>query len=412
VLRQRIFEIPGVVSIGVRESANRVKVGIESPDVESDVRKLMSELGISNASVMFVLEGPGQDLRHARRYSGAALALTLQNKQPNGVLQGGWEIRSATGNVCTLGFTALRASDLLPVFVTNSHCTAQRTHDDGTTFTQPTGLPLVGQEIKDPPAYTCGYPLFEDDCRNSDSAMMRADVNIDLGRIARTTQASSVGCEHCVMSLDINLSQPTFKISSRNDNVFQNETLNKVGRTSGWTRGNVEDTCDDFKSGIPGADDPWVKQCSDRVDFAMDPGDSGSPVFSVLSNGTVQLRGIAFAEQTCCVGYYDAWMTDLNQIQKDLGQLIVHDPGPPVVDIFGPTEVAPGQYCSWTAQVVNGVPPFSYQWSGIFTGSGSSVAGFAGSGGNLNVQVTDRFGRVTADAIVVVVAGTGPPICE
>jgi hypothetical protein len=29
---------------------------------------------------------------------------------------------------------------------------------------------------------------------------------------------------------------------ARNDNVFQNETLNKVGRTSGWTRGNVEDT--------------------------------------------------------------------------------------------------------------------------------------------------------------------------
>lgn len=411
VLRQGIFAIPGVVSLGVRESANRVKVGLEQAGAEVSVRKLMSELGVPQASVLFVVEGRGQDLVTAHRATTTtrgSSTLTLRNQQPNGRIQGGWEIgRSNAG--CTLGFAALRRSDHLPVFITASHCTSVRTSYDGSVFTQPLYGHQVGSEILDPPSYPCSYPVSP--CRNSDAAMIQAHVPIDLGLIARTTQASPIGCEHCAEPLTIDPTQPVFVIGARNDNVFENETLNKVGRTTGWTRGNVEDTCDDYKSGLAGANDPWIKQCSDRVDFSIDGGDSGSPVFSLAPNGTAVLRGIVFASQTCCLGYHDAWMSDLNQIEKDLGPLVVHDPGPPSVSIIGPSVVRPNVYCSWNGIVTNGVPPFSYQWSGMFSGTGATIQGNVGSyGGGIIVNVTDGFGRTTANAIQVVVEGEPGPI--
>lgn len=412
VLRQRIFEISGVVTLGVRESANRVKVGIEEADAEALVRSLMSELEVPQQAVMFTTESRGIELAVHRvdrplRRTGT---LTLDHQQPNGLLQGGWRIERSSGGGCTLGFPALRYSDHLPVFVTNSHCTDVRTSPDSTIFRQPERLvgPQVGHEIADPPSYTCSTSPY--DCRNSDAAMIQADATIDFGRIARTVDMSSIGCEHCVQSLVIDSSEPTLLISGRNDNVFENETLNKIGQTSGWTRGNVEDTCDDFPSG-PEGEPSWVKQCSDRVDLNVDLGDSGSPVFSVLPDGTVELRGIVHSEQECCLGYHDAWMSDLNQIEKDLGNLIVHDPGPPGVTILGPTEVTPDVWCTWYTSRSDGVPPYTYQWWGMFSGSGPSIDGFVGSsGGELFVKVTDGFGREATDAIEIVVEGEPGPI--
>jgi hypothetical protein len=239
--------------------------------------------------------------------------------------------------------------------------------------------------------------------------MFQADTAIDRWRIARTVDTSPCGCEHCVQSLEIDSGDPTFVVSARNNNVFENELLNKVGRKSGWTRGNVEDTCDD-KVGTDG----WIRLCSDRVDLALDDGDSGAPVFSMLPDSTVELRGVVWGEQECCLGYYDMWMSDLNQIQKDLGTLIVYDPGPPGVTIDGLTEVTPDVWCSWDAIVSDGVPPYTYQWWGMFSGSGTSIDGFVGSsGGVLFVKVTDGFGRQATDAISIVVEGDPGPIwCE
>lgn len=80
--------------------------------------------------------------------------------------------------------------------------------------------------------------------------------------------------------------------------VWENETLEKVGRTTGWSSGSVEDTCTDYSSSISGEPD-WTKLCSDRVDFAIQGGDSGSPVFYWKPDGTVELRGIVFGWQGC-----------------------------------------------------------------------------------------------------------------
>jgi hypothetical protein len=412
VLRQRVFGIDGVVSLGVRESANRVKVGVERPEVEQRVRDILPDLGIPQEALMVVVEGAGTDLGAAGRLPASPnRTLTLQDQHPQGLIQGGWEIRRPGVNqshVCTLGFAVLRASDASPGFVTNSHCTEIRTAYDGAEFRQPSG-PVIGEEILDPPWYVC--PAYFS-CRNSDSALIEAHADLDLGRIARPASSTPVGCEHCVGDLTVDSSQPYFTITAKVAHVFENELLNKVGRTTGWTRGDVEDTCDDRKSELEGSGDPWVKECSDRVDLNVDSGDSGSPVFSILANGTVELRGIVFAEQSCCWGFQDSWMSDLHQIEQDLGVLTVFDPGPPAATVIGPTEVPPGVQCTWGASVTAGVPPFSYAWSGLFSGSGQSTGGSVGSGGDLNLEVTDGLGRqALADITIVIEGDPGPLIC-
>ncbi len=265
----------GVVSLGVKESANRVEVGITDAGVESTVRGLARGLGI-----------PDEALAVAQVPEPRAATHTLKNQHPSGAIEGGWEIGSPAGT-CTLGFPAVRISDGSYVFVTNSHCTPIQHGLDGGAITQPWGGPTVGWEIKDPPAWSCGGTL----CRNADAALISAVQPVQFARIARTVER--VFTDISGGDLSINHLNPTFTISSRLNFVWENEVIEKVGKTTGWSSGSVEDTCTDFN--IEG----WTRLCSDRVDFAIDLGDSGSPVFFWKPDGTAELRGIAFARQGC-----------------------------------------------------------------------------------------------------------------
>ena len=65
-------------------------------------------------------------------------------------------------------------------------------------------------------------------------------------------------------------------------------TVNKVGRTTGWTAGQVTATCVDvLVLGSLNAD-----LCQDVVSAGVGAGDSGSAVFAITSGNDVQLRGI------------------------------------------------------------------------------------------------------------------------
>lgn len=206
------------------------------------------------------------------------------------------------------------------------------------------------------------------------------------------------------MSLTIDHANPTLQITAENGYIIENEVLHKIGKTTGWTYGAVEDACADYEF------DGWVRQCSDRVDYSRGPGDSGSPVFSLRSDGTVALRGIHFGY--VIPPYGDALMSNIHRVEMDLGGLTVFDSGTPNVSIFGPTEVPSGTYCRWDASVTGGIPPYSYEWFGLLSGSNPTVEGFVTSSDGLSVTVTDHLGRSrTASISVTVVEGNGGIIC-
>lgn len=276
-LRDPVFRQARVVSLGVKESANRVAVGVTDPGVESTVRGLARTLGI-----------PDEALAVAHVPEPRAASHTLQDPHPGGAIEGGWEISDTVVHLCTLGFPAIRPSDGSYVFVTNSHCTPTVHGFDGGRIRQDAGGATIGWEILDPPAWSCGGTP----CRNADAALISAVAPVQFARLARPTER--VGNDRAGGAIIIDHTNPTFTISGRLNFVWENEILDKVGRTTGWTYGAVEDTCTDFSSGREG-EPKWKKLCSDRVDFAINDGDSGSPVFYWKPDGTAELRGIVFA---------------------------------------------------------------------------------------------------------------------
>ena len=225
---------------------------------------------------------------------------------------------------------------------------------------------------------------------------------IRFGKIVRT--ADSVDCESCHSSLDVD---SALTITSTLSYVISNETIHKIGQTSGWTYGAVEATCVDFAWPVYPFDDET--KCSDRIDLNSEPGDSGGPAFSVVSGTNVQLRGIDIGHDPVTS---DAYISNLGQIAIDLGHVTYYDRGTPSASIEGPTE-APGMgiQCTWQSYVTNGIPPYTYSWSGLLSGSSGAVSGPIYSSGTLYPAVTDYFGR-TGYASIGVTVVPGPPLCE
>lgn len=381
VLRGSVFGVPGVTSLGVDESDNRVRIGIEEGSVELEVRDLLATLGVPEDAVIIYIDPRA-----------VSTALTLDDAQPDGLIQGGWQIDAPGSGPCTLGFPAKRHSDQAPVFVSASHCTYKRAEPDGYSFRQPEGGQVIGPEIVDPYAHLCGSNL----CREADAALMSASVPIDFEKIARTTQRSS--CDACGASLNIDTANPTLTITDTYPHTIEGETLDKIGQTTGWTYGEVFSTCDDIEV------DNLVKLCSDRINFSVDFGDSGSPVFRLAPYGNVQLRGIVWGRNANLWRGRYGIISDLHQIQKDLGSLVFAGLR---AKISGPSNVQPNTTCRWTAWVDGGAGGFTYEWRRFWEVVGTRQEVFLDTGTTefyLTLTVTDAWGDIVEDVLNVSVS--------
>jgi hypothetical protein len=379
-LRAPVFGLAGAVSLGVKESANRVEIGVSSTALEPAVRGIVQSLGVADDAVAVLSVPVPQATSH-----------TLTDRHPDGAIEGGWEI-GISG--CTLGFPAFR-SDGSPVFVINSHCTQTSPGFDGGPITQ--GGVVVGAELLDPPGWPCGGTT----CRHSDAALISAFAPLSFGKIARTTER--VGTDISGGALTIDHLNPTFTISSRRDYVYENETREKVGRVTGWSYGAVEDTCTDHEIG------GWVRRCSDRVDFAVQGGDSGSPVFYWKPDGTAELVGIVFGWEKW--PYNDALMSNLHQVALDLGYLSVHAV---IATIDGPTLVPPNSTFTWSAVVSGGKAPYIYSWyrDGALVSTASSYTGNTESADfQLQLNVSDALGGTSSDTKLIRIQACQEIIC-
>lgn len=101
----------------------------------------------------------------------------------------------------------------------------------------------------------------------------------------------------------------------------------------------------------------------------------------------------------------DGSFIPIGMIQTDLGELEFHEnpPAELTVSIDGPDEVPPDESCIWQAFASGGNSPYSYEWSGGLTGSGSSVSGIINQDTYLQVTVTDDDDREAGDAVNIVV---------
>jgi hypothetical protein len=293
---QPALAMKGVVYTDLDEAHNRVTVGVERAADGRVVELDLQRYGVPAEALRVVVSGPI-----------FSLATLRDRTRP---VVGGLQIQFGSF-LCTDGFMATRAG--VRGFVTNSHCTGRQGGVTGTVYYQPTSAtPRIGVETADPNYVSGGACPAGRRCRWSDSAFVRFDsaVASNRGKIARTNGPGS---------LTINTTTPRFRIVGETGAPLAGETLNKVGRTTGWSRGIVTTTC----ATVLVSGTTIALFCQDIVTARALPGDSGSPVFKVITNpDRVRLYGILWGGNSSGTMFA---FSRLSNIQRELGTLTTCD---------------------------------------------------------------------------------------
>jgi hypothetical protein len=293
----RVLALPGMVWADLDEASNRVTIAVENPGAASQARALLAQLGVPSGAVRFEEAEP---IRYAA---------TLRSRvRP---VQGGLQINF--GNfLCTLGFNATRNG--VASYITNSHCTDVQGGMEGTQHFQQDRFranTLIGTEASDPAYFTGGECPAGRRCRYSDSSRgaYASGVSRSLGRIARTTARGKL-----TGSITISTANPFFTINSERANPLVGQTVNKIGRTTGWTFGKITNTC--VTTNVGGTD--ITQLCQSLVSAGVGGGDSGSPVFNWNgSGGNVRLAGILWGGSGNSIFVF----SPMSGIERELGAL-------------------------------------------------------------------------------------------
>lgn len=289
----QVLALAGTVFADHDEAAGRLLFGVENERVIPAVQTLLARLGISSADYSIRVTAPILNM------------VTLRDRfRPT---QGGIQIHFFI-YLCTLGFNVSHPDGRS--FITNSHCTERQGGTEGTLYYQPTSSTdptVIATEADDPEYFRGGVCPTGRRCRYSDAsrAAYSASVGSMQGEIAKTTGANN----NSIMVDGL------FTITSQ-DNAGTGApvgtTVSKVGRTSGWTRGPVTNSCvhtNVFGSNI-------TQLCQTFVAAGVRAGDSGSPVFKSKGGRRVELLGILWGGSGDGSLYV---FSPLNQIQQELG---------------------------------------------------------------------------------------------
>jgi hypothetical protein len=314
-----VLRTPGVTMTDIDEAHNRLLIGLERDSVRTEVLAQLAKTRIPAEAVAFEVTTRVVPVTHKLQ----------DRKRP---VEGGYQIQRSGGGTCSLGFNAYRSTNI-GGFVTASHCTPSPWAVDGSTWYQNVVTPtnLIGNETVDPPGFMCPLQYPGLICRWSDTAFVNyaSGTQWGLGLIGRTT---AITTNWLTPNIAIDHSKPSFHIIAPPSQPFLvGLTLDKVGRTSGWSQGVINNTCVDYQwSPLPNAEllCQYVVHCPNNG-CAVE-GDSGSPVFRItnLNQGYAELYGVLWAR------YFGShvWFifSPITGVQADLGQLdyAIPCPGP------------------------------------------------------------------------------------
>lgn len=347
----------GLYFVDIDETRNRVELGVKDAQEGESFVAMLQGTGVPSDAIAFELGSP----------PGFRTTLNDRFRPVRGGFQHRWDIDTVyTG---TISFTTMRGVDL--GFVTASHSTHDPFELDGAWQYQ--ALYGSGNKI--------GYEAydFEDNpqcilnsqgCRFSDAAFHTADdtVGIDWGYVARTTDYA--WGEPGSVTIDENY--PRWRIAGSVGKSIQTEgdTINKVGRSSGWTKGIIIDTCEDFPNHYTGLKCQWVAL------LWSEGGDSGSPVGATYSYGGSSLWGMwgvlwggprdEYGQPIPDTTYY----SPIEYVESELGiaraDYVCGFYGPcyPPVKayIYGTHTIRVSGYYEWEAVVGGGTGTYTYQW--------------------------------------------------
>jgi len=284
VVGAAVMGIPGVVGVDADERTNSVAVIVQSSDMAIRIAGVVKKLGLPENAVYVVQQG------------GPVSTATLRDTiRPAG---GGMQIARGFNNYCTMGFNVPIGDDIKG-FWTAGHCSPGLL-GDGTTggviyqaegaASQRIGTVLINPEwnVLSP---NCAVPR----CTQVDAMYVEFDSSQNYSsRVARMTGLANYGFSHLVYGTrdgwftNVNLSLSSSWVGM---------DVDKVGRTTGWSRGDLNRTCVHITVNSATAN-AYTVLCSDEVKGAYaGRGDSGAPVFIGHDDSDSQLNalGIQFA---------------------------------------------------------------------------------------------------------------------
>ena len=212
------------------------------------------------------------------------------------------------GYLCTMGFNVDHAGGRS--FITNSHCTNTQGGVESTNYYQPTSSvdpTVIATEVADPTYSSAGCSAGKV-CRKSDAsrALYSGAVASSRGVIAKTTGVNSGSLTTAGF----------FSITEQNNtSTSYSGRIDKVGRTTGWTQGNVSGTC--VNVNVSGSNIQQLCQTlvTNNSAAIVGSGDSGSPAFQIISGDNVRLVGILWGGG----GSTQFVFSPLKNIQDELG---------------------------------------------------------------------------------------------
>jgi len=260
--------------------------------------------------------------------------------------------------VCTLGFNVDHAGGRS--FITNSHCTDNQGTTGNTQYNQPlrsTSADPIAFEADDPAYARIAGCSRGKVCRYSDAAraLYQPGTESTRGSIAKTT-----GLNNGSLSV-----AGSFTVTAQNNtSTNYSGTLHKVGRTTGWSSGNVSNTCATVNvsgSNIQLLCQTIVQRNGTRI---VQGGDSGSPVFQKGTSDDVMLVGILWGGNSAGDLFV---FSPLKNIQDELGTMAATSGGGSVPPPSDPLEASftyncgNGTTCSFT-DTSSGAPT-SWSWN-------------------------------------------------
>jgi hypothetical protein len=289
--------VPGVVFTDADEARNRVRVGVEDARAAGLVRGVLARRGIPASAVTVDVTEPIRQLA------------TLQGSVRPVVA--GVQI-NFPGFLCSIGFNASRSGTR--GFVTASHCTNTQGGVESTPYWQPleTVKPIqISTETVDPIYKTGGSCPSGRRCRRSDASFAKYinGTGNTLGSIARTSSTSKTN-RTIVGSW-------TITSDALSSSFTIGQTVNKVGRTTGWSQGPVSATC----ANVNVSGTSVTQLCQTIVSATVGAGDSGSDVFTITSGTNVKLDGVLWGGSSDGNTFV---FSPLANVKGELGALTTH----------------------------------------------------------------------------------------
>ena len=291
-----VMALPGTVFADNDEVAKKLVFGVEHAGAARAVEAVLARRGIASTDYSVEVTAP---IRYA--------ATLRESFDPT---MGGIQIHFGRF-LCTLGFNVRHVESDSRSFITNSHCTNTQGGTEGTLYYQPTSNTAptaIAVEVDDPTYFKGGVCPKGKKCRYSDASRAAYEGSrTSESRIARTTGANNNS---------LTLDDSFFLVTGQDDDDGFNkvgQTVNKVGRTTGWTQGPITRTC--VNTSVQGSS--VMQLCQTFVSAGVGSGDSGSPVFVEQGSGAM-LVGILWGGSSDNRTFV---FSPLSQIQQELGAL-------------------------------------------------------------------------------------------